>query len=99
MSNTPLNTSEHLLKGALAVAVMVFLFSMFITTRAENAYLIGELDDWGGHFGRGDDYHYHMIPIIETIVGKEKPLAYALDGYPIYGYTEETLDEGLDVMM
>ena len=95
MSNTPLNTSEHLLKGALAVAVNgVPIFNVY-NNRGENAYLIGELDDWGGHFGRGDDYHYHMIPThLETIVGKEKPLAYALDGYPIYGYTEETLDEG-----
>ena len=53
------------------------------------------LIDWGGHFGRGDDYHYHMVPThLETTVGSENPLAYALDGYPIYGYTEETLDDG-----
>lgn len=95
MSTTPLNTSEHLLKGALAVAVNgVPIFNVY-NNRGENAYLIGELDDWGGHFGRGDDYHYHMVPThLETTVGSENPLAYALDGYPIYGYTEETLDDG-----
>ena len=95
MSASPLNTSEHLLKGAIAVAVNgVPIFNVY-NNRGENAYLIGELDDWGGHFGRGDDYHYHMVPThLETTVGSENPLAYALDGYPIYGYTEETLDDG-----
>ncbi|MGB4709182.1 MAG: hypothetical protein WBH50_06565, partial [Fuerstiella sp.] len=33
--------------------------------------LAGELDEWGGHCGRGDDYHYHTAPVhLETIVGK-----------------------------
>ena len=75
MSASPLNTSEHLLKGALAVAVNgVPIFNVY-NNRGENAYLIGELDDWGGHFGRGDDYHYHMVPThLETTVGSENPL-------------------------
>ena len=94
MADTPLNTSEHLLKGALAVAVNgVPIFNVF-NNRGENAYLIGELDNWGGHFGRGDDYHYHLIPThLEETVGTDQPLAYALDGYPVYGYTDQTLDQ------
>ena len=93
-SDTPLDTSEHLLKGAMAVAINgVPIFNVF-NNRGENAFEIGELDNWGGHFGRGDDYHYHLVPThLEETVGKETPLAYALDGYPVYGYTDETLDD------
>lgn len=94
MADEPLSTNDHLLKGALAVAVNgVPIFNVF-NNRGENAYLIGELDDWGGHFGRGDDYHYHLVPThLEETVGTDQPLAYALDGYPVYGYTNETLDD------
>ena len=94
MADEPLSTSDHLLKGALAVAVNgVPIFNVY-NNRGENAYLIGELDNWGGHFGRGDDYHYHLIPThLEETIGSNQPLAYALDGYPVYGYTEETLDD------
>jgi len=50
---------------------------------------IGELDQWGGHCGRGDDYHYHSAPLhLQTQAGKGMPIAYALDGYPILGLTE-----------
>jgi phosphatidylethanolamine-binding protein (PEBP) family uncharacterized protein len=93
MADTPLSTSDHLLKGALAVAVNgVPIFNVF-NNRGENSYELGELDNWGGHFGRGDDYHYHLIPThLEDEIGTDTPLAYALDGYPVYGYTDETLD-------
>ncbi len=92
-SDSPLDTSEHLMKGAMAVAVNgVPIFNVF-NNKGVNAFLAGELDDWGGHFGRGDDYHYHLVPThLEETVGKTSPLAYALDGYPVYGYTDETLD-------
>ncbi|HSU68593.1 MAG TPA: DUF1566 domain-containing protein, partial [Tepidisphaeraceae bacterium] len=54
--------------------------------RGEVSAEIGELDQWGGHCGRGDDYHYHVAPLhLEKVVGPGKPIAYALDGYPIYG--------------
>jgi len=54
-----------------------------------DAYAAGELDNWGGHCGRGADYHYHIAPVhLQKIIGSDKPVAWALDGYPIYGYTE-----------
>ena len=57
--------------------------------RGEVSYEIGELDQWGGHCGRADDYHYHIAPLhLEGVVGRGLPIAYALDGYPIYGFTE-----------
>jgi hypothetical protein len=60
-----------------------------LNNRGEDALAIGELDDYGGHCGRADDYHYHVAPLhLEKIVGKGMPIAYALDGYPVYGSTE-----------
>ncbi|MGA1197382.1 MAG: DUF1566 domain-containing protein, partial [Candidatus Latescibacterota bacterium] len=51
--------------------------------------LAGELDTFGGHAGRADDYHYHIAPLfINKIVGDTVPIAYALDGYPLYGLNE-----------
>ena len=65
-----------------------------LNNRGENAFEEGELDNWGGHFGRGDDYHYHMIPLhLEELVGTNQPLAYGLDGFPIYGLTDNDLDQ------
>lgn len=53
------------------------------------SYAIGELDIYGGHCGRADDYHYHIAPVhLQSVLGVSKPVAWALDGYPIYGYTE-----------
>ena len=60
-----------------------------LNNRGDDAYLVGELDEWGGHCGRADDYHYHLAPVhLEKQVGKGAAIAYALDGYPIYGYDE-----------
>ena len=40
--------------------------------------LAGELDRWGGHCGRADDYHYHIAPVhLEKIVGAGNPVAVA----------------------
>ena len=60
-----------------------------LNNRRADTNIIGELDKWGGHSGRADDYHYHIAPVhLEEKVGKGNPVAYALDGYPIYGYDE-----------
>ncbi|MFM7135571.1 MAG: YHYH protein, partial [Planctomycetota bacterium] len=60
-----------------------------LNNRGEDALAIGELDEYGGHCGRADDYHYHVAPVhLEKVVGKGLPIAYALDGYPVYGRTE-----------
>ncbi len=63
----------------------------------ENILLI--LVSWingGGHSGRADDYHYHLAPEhLEKVVGEGNPIAYALDGFPLYGKIEAPLDEYL----
>lgn len=85
----PRTTKDRFLRGAIAVAVNGIPIFNPLNNRGEDALAIGELDDHGGHCGRADDYHYHVAPVhLEKVVGRGKPIAYALDGYPIYGFTE-----------
>ncbi len=85
----PASTKNAFLRGAIALAVNGIPIFNPLNNRGEDAYKIGELDDFGGHCGRADDYHYHIAPVhLEKQVGKGMPIAYALDGYPIYGYEE-----------
>lgn len=79
----------HFLRGAIALAVNGIPIFNPQNNRGEISKEIGELDDWGGHCGRADDYHYHVAPLhLQDVVGKGKPIAYSLDGYPIYGLAE-----------
>ena len=88
-ASNPASTKNGFLRGAIALAVNGVPIFNPLNNRGEDAFLIGELDDYGGHCGRADDYHYHIAPVhLEKQVGKGMPIAYALDGYPIYGYTE-----------
>lgn len=85
----PASAKNRFLRGAIALAVNGIPIFNPLNNRGEDASAIGELDDYGGHCGRADDYHYHLAPVhLEAQVGKGKPIAWALDGYPIYGYTE-----------
>lgn len=85
----PQTAKNRFLRGAIALAVNGVPIFNPLNNRGEDAYLFGELDEFGGHCGRADDYHYHLAPVhLEKQVGKGKPIAYALDGYPIYGYHE-----------
>lgn len=89
LAEKPISVREKPLRGAIAIAVNGVPIFCALNNRGEDAYLLGELDEWGGHCGRGDDYHYHIAPVhLEEVVGKGQPIAYALDGYPIYGFTE-----------
>lgn len=88
-AKTPLSTKQNFLRGAIAIAVNGVPIFNPLNNRGDDAYLAGELDEFGGHCGRADDYHYHLAPVhLEQTNGKGKPIAYALDGYPIYGYEE-----------
>ncbi len=79
-------TKDRFLRGAIALAVNGVPIFNPLNNRGEDAYLFGELDQYGGHCGRADDYHYHLAPThLEKLTGKGKPIAYALDGYPILG--------------
>lgn len=86
----PLSAKDHFFRGAIAIAANgVPIFNPIKNDGRTDTFLAGELDDFGGHSGQGDDYHYHIPPLhLQSKIGKGLPVAYALDGYPIYGLTE-----------
>ncbi len=96
IADEALSTKTNLLKGAIAIAANGIPIFNPLNNRGEDANAIGELDKWGGHCGRADDYHYHIPPEhLQATVGDGKPIAYAVDGFPVYGPTSEQLDENL----
>ena len=84
----PVN-NQHFLRGAVAIAANgVPIFNPYTNTGID-AFLDGQLDQWGGHSGRADDYHYHRAPMfLEATSGRITPIAFALDGYAIFGNKE-----------
>lgn len=89
LATSPMSARNHFLRGAIAIAVNGVPIFNALNNRGDDALLAGELDDWGGHCGRADDYHYHIAPThLQTLIGKKVPIAYALDGFAIYGEIE-----------
>lgn len=89
VADTPISAKSALYRGAIALAVNGVPIFNALNNRGDDAYLAGELDNFGGHAGRADDYHYHIAPLhLADIVGQDQPIAYALDGFPIFGLTE-----------
>ncbi|WP_309615703.1 YHYH protein [Salinibacterium sp.] len=89
LAATPVSARTGLFRGAIALAVNGVPIFNALNNRGDDAFLAGELDQWGGHCGKADDYHYHVAPLhLQDAVGAAKPIAYALDGYAIYGLTE-----------
>jgi hypothetical protein len=85
----PMSAKTHFLRGAIALAANGVPIFNALNNRGDDAKAFGELDDFGGHCGKADDYHYHDAPVfLEKQLGKGKPIAVALDGYAIYGFTE-----------
>jgi hypothetical protein len=84
----PLSTKTNLMKGAVAVAVNGIPIFNALNNRGEDSYKIGELDNWGGHCGKGDDYHYHAAPLHLSTINGLKPIAFAVDGFSVYGLKE-----------
>ena len=82
----PLSARTLFRRGAIALAANGVPIFNPLNNRGDDAFLAGELDEYGGHAGRADDYHYHVAPLaLAKVLGPELPIAYALDGYPIYG--------------
>lgn len=86
----PLSARTHFFRGAIALAANgVPIFNPIKNDGRTDTLLAGELDEFGGHCGRADDYHYHTAPThLQDKVGRGLPIAIALDGYPIYGFTD-----------
>jgi hypothetical protein len=86
----PVNSS-HFTIGAIAIAANGVAIFNLTTTSGANSYTTGQLDNFGGHCGKGDDYHYHTAPLHLISSGQTTanvPLAFALDGFAIYGSVE-----------
>ncbi|MFN8308824.1 MAG: T9SS type A sorting domain-containing protein [Chitinophagales bacterium] len=81
--------SIHFTRGAIAIAVNgVPIFNVHTNTGVDS-YLDGQLDDFGGHCGRADDYHYHIAPLhLYGHTSSALPIAYGLDGFAVYGALE-----------
>ncbi|MFM1801345.1 MAG: hypothetical protein RJA81_697 [Planctomycetota bacterium] len=86
----PMSAKDNFFRGAIALAINgVPIFNPIKNDGVTDTKIAGELDEFGGHCGRGDDYHYHLPPVhLEKQAGKGKPVGYALDGYPIFGFNE-----------
>ena len=90
MAATPIAVDNvHFTRGAIALAVNgVPIFNVHTNTGVDS-YLDGQLDNYGGHCGRADDYHYHTAPLhLSSYVATNMPIAIGLDGYAVYGSSE-----------
>lgn len=99
LADDPISGATDLFRGAIALAVNGVPIFNALNNRGDDAYLVGELDEWGGHSGRADDYHYHTAPThLQDSIGIDRPIGYGLDGFPIYGLSEPdgSAVEGLD---
>lgn len=88
LATTPLSLKTNFMKGAVAIAPNGVPIFNPLNNRGEDAYAIGELDQWGGHCGKADDYHYHIAPLHFEATSGKNPIAMALDGFAIYGSKE-----------
>ena len=81
--------SVHFTRGAIAIAVNgVPIFNVHTNTGVDS-YIDGQLDSYGGHCGRADDYHYHIAPLhLYAYTANTQPIAFGLDGYAVYGSVE-----------
>lgn len=98
-ADDPVSITDELRRGAIAVATNGIPIFNPINASGLVSNEIGELDAFGGHSGRGDDYHYHTAPLHLENESGSLPVAYAFDGYAVYGSKEpdgsdmESLDE------
>jgi hypothetical protein len=92
IATTPVPVNkDHFAIGAIAIAANgVAIFNLY-TTSGQDSYATGQLDNYGGHCGKGDDYHYHTAPLHLISSGQTPanlPIAFGLDGFAVYGGLE-----------
>ena len=90
MASSPIPVdSIHFTRGAIAVAANGIPIFNVHTNTGVDSYLDGQLDNYGGHCGRADDYHYHIAPLhLYNYTSTSQPIAFGLDGFAIYGSVE-----------
>jgi len=89
---TPVPVSAfHFTRGAIAIAANGVAIFNYHTNTGVDSFLDGQLDNYGGHCGRADDYHYHTAPM-HLIESRQTtynlPIAFGLDGFAVYGSLE-----------
>lgn len=81
----------HFTRGAIAIAANGVPIFNYHTNTGVDSYLDGQLDNFGGHCGRADDYHYHIAPTHLYTSGQTTtnlPCAFSFDGFAVYGNVE-----------
>jgi phosphatidylethanolamine-binding protein (PEBP) family uncharacterized protein len=98
LADTPVDGRKELRKGAIALAANGIPIFNALNNRGEDSKSIGELDEFGGHCGRGDDYHYHDAPLfLQKVLGPKRPIAFALDGFAIHGLYDAKAKAGSEL--
>jgi len=81
----------HFTRGAIAIAANGVPIFNYHTNTGVDSFMDGQLDNYGGHCGRGDDYHYHIAPLKLYSEGQtttDLPCAFSFDGFAVYGTVE-----------
>ncbi len=98
LAERPISGRDALMRGAVALAANGIPIFNSLNNRGVDSFSVGELDEFGGHCGRADDYHYHVAPLaIASIVGPRAPIAFALDGFPVYGLFDPSAAAGSEL--
>ena len=98
LADTPVDGRKELRKGAIALAANGIPIFNALNNRGADSRSIGELDEFGGHCGRGDDYHYHDAPLfLQKVLGPKRPIAFALDGFAIHGLYDAKAKAGSEL--
>lgn len=84
----PISIESNFQRGAIGIAANGIPIFNPLNASGEVSQQIGELDAFGGHSGRGDDYHYHTAPLHLESTSVLQPIAFALDGFAVYGSKE-----------
>lgn len=87
---SPIPVDEiHFTRGAIALAINGIPIFNVHTNTGVDSYIDGQLDSYGGHCGRADDYHYHIAPLhLYNYTSATLPIAFGLDGFAVYGSVE-----------
>jgi phosphatidylethanolamine-binding protein (PEBP) family uncharacterized protein len=97
IAENPVSAKTSLRRGAIALAANGIPIFNALNNRGVDSFSIGELDDFGGHCGRADDYHYHAAPLaLQKVLGTKSPIAFGLDGFAIYGLYDPKAKAGAE---
>ena len=90
MASNPISVDNiHFTRGAIAIAANGVPIFNYHTNTGVDSYLDGQLDEFGGHCGMADDYHYHIASLhLYDYTTPDLPVAYGLDGYQVFGSVE-----------